>query len=85
MYSAMDIIGIAAGIGLGSTFDENSYGNAIIVSLLGGSFLFASVVALIPGELEKMRALHFFRVTHHGITAFRIRLHGHDWQMGLSS
>ena len=59
MYSAMDIIGIAAGIGLGSTFDENSYGNAIIVSLLGGSFLFASVVELIPGELEKMRALHF--------------------------
>jgi zinc transporter ZupT len=56
VYASMDIIGIAVGIGLSSAFDEDSYASAILQAMLGGSFLFVSVVELIPGELEKMRA-----------------------------
>jgi hypothetical protein len=58
VYGLVDIIGIGEGIGLGRAFDEDNYLNAILQAILGGSFLFVSVVELVKCELEKMRAFH---------------------------
>lgn len=66
VYASMDIIGFAVGIGLSSAFDEDIYASAILQAMLGGSFLFVSVVELIPGELEKMRAFQLL-VSSHGL------------------
>lgn len=59
VYIAMDIVGIAIGWGIGQTFDEESYGEAVINAMLGGSFLFVSAAELIPGQLEKTRVHKF--------------------------
>lgn len=59
VYIAMDVIGIAIGWGIGTTFGEESYGEAVISSMLGGSFLFVAASELIPGQLEKTRVHKF--------------------------
>jgi zinc transporter ZupT len=59
MYATVDIIGIGTGMRLSSSFDEESYVNAVLQALLGGSFLFVATAELMPGELEKMRVFQF--------------------------
>lgn len=58
IFICTDIIGLGIGIALGKNSDEfssGSLGNGIMLSILGGSFLFVAAVELIPGEFEKMR------------------------------
>jgi hypothetical protein len=52
VYGSIEIIGIGEGTRFGRAIDEDSSLQAI----LGGSFLFVSVVELIKCELEKIRA-----------------------------
>lgn len=59
VFVAMDIFGLGLGWGIGASFGEDSYGEAVIDSMLGGSFLFVSAAELIPGQLEKIRVYKF--------------------------
>ena len=62
VFISLDVIGIAVGMCLSEAFeDESNLVAGVLQALLGGSFLFVSIVELIPGEFERSETLtcHF--------------------------
>jgi len=64
IYVSMDVLGLGVGMGLSSTVSKSGLATAVLLSLLGGSFLFVATIELIPGELERTRSynLNLFAV-----------------------
>ena len=54
-YVLLNLISVGIGMAISTMFSEESVVIAVLLALVGGSFLFVGVIEFIPAELEKMR------------------------------